>query len=431
MIYTLKSDSLLELLEKTERPSFESKQRVSIVRNYLSSIKKGGDKTLLELASKFDGYIPSSFKVDLSQLEAPVTESFKRAYSRAKKNIETFHRPQMRDDTFLEIEPELFCGSVYRPFKRVGLYIPGGKSPLVSTLMMTAIPAKMAGVSEIVVTTPTKKEGPLSPEMAFVLKDLHINEVYSLGGIQAIGGLAYGTETIKKVEKIFGPGNAWVTEAKKQVSLQKACAIDFEAGPSEIVILADDSAHPEFIASDLLSQLEHGPDSQAILVTDSEKLAEKVEAALLHFSHRFGGQEILGKKGEKTFLIIIKEKKLQMDFLNEFAPEHLSLQTRSPRKDMEKINNAGCLFLGAYTPESLGDYASGTNHVLPTGGEARFRSGLGIQDFSKRINFQEASQKALSRIAPTIETLANVEGLKAHAFSVSLRVGGDGADTSL
>ena len=403
------SDSLEKLLKKTKRPSLENTERSVIVENLLAAIEKNPEEEILRLAKKFDSFDSQNFRVSIEKTE--VSDQFVSAYRKAKKNIERFHKPQIKKNIQLEMAPGLFCGSLYRPFKRVGLYIPRG---LVSTLMMTAIPAKMAGVKEIVVSTPAQSIEGLSPEIKYVLKDLGILEVYLLGGVQAIGAFVYSG----KVDKIFGPGNAWVTEAKKQVALSKKCAIDFEAGPSEIAILADESANHDFIASDLLSQLEHGPDSCALLVTDSKMVAEKVEASLWKYSRFFGGEKIL--KG--TVLAVLK-KDLHIDFLNEFAPEHLSIQTKEPERVMDKIENAGCIFLGSYTPESLGDYASGTNHVLPTGGEAKFRAGLGVADFFKRINYQKASLSALQNIGPTVEILAEVEGLKAHAFSVALRKG--------
>jgi len=431
MNLVVKSNSVSELLIATKRNIFKDDIITSEVRNYLKLIKDEGDNGILKMAKKFDNYDNEKFKLDLNLIDSEVKEDFRKAYFRAKKNIKFFHENQRLEDSTIEVEPNLLCGSIYRPFQRVGLYIPGGRAPLISTLMMTIIPAQIAGVKDLVVATPPFKNGTISNEMSFVLKDLNINEVYSLGGVQAIGALAIGTDMIPKVEKICGPGNRWVTEAKRQAAIDKLVSIDFDAGPSEILVIADTSANPDFIASDLLSQLEHGPDSKAILVTSSKKIIDKVNKKLLDFSRRFNDKNILGKKGEKIFLCLVKDKEVQFSFTNEFAPEHLSLQTEKPRDDLKLVQNAGCVFLGHYTPESLGDYASGTNHVLPTGGEAKFRGGLGVSDFLKRINFQEASSKSLRSIGPTVETLANIEGLPAHTFSISIRMDVNNENTLL
>jgi len=415
------NSELNKLLQLCARPTTKDLKISSNVEEILKNIKERGQEVVIELAKNFDRFNDDSIRVDLNQLNPKVSADFMEAFQRAKTNIIKFHQTQLPKNVELEIEQGLQCGSIYLPYQRVGLYIPGGTAPLVSTLLMTSIPAKLVGVKEIVVTTPAENKNSLCPELVYALKELEIKEVYLLGGVQAIGALAYGTIEIKKVQKIFGPGNAWVAEAKKQVSQQKMVATDLEAGPSEIVVWADDHANADFIASDLLSQLEHGTDSQGILLTQSEKLVGRVLSSLQKQVMSLSRKDILANYLERTHLLFIKDETMIIDFINEFAPEHLSIQTLDPRKDMMPVTNAGCIFLGAYTPESLGDYASGTNHVLPTGGMAKVQSGLGIADFVKRINYQEANELSLKSISKTIITLANIEGLDGHAKAVTIR----------
>ncbi len=343
----------------------------------------------------------------------------KQALEQAYNNISKFHKAQKAQPIKVETMPGVVCEQVTRPINKVGLYIPGGSAPLPSTVLMLGVPAQIAGCRKVVLCSPP----PIADEILYVAKLCNIDEVYNLGGGQAIAAMAYGTETVTKVDKIFGPGNAYVTEAKRQVSNDfRGAAIDMPAGPSEVLVIADETADANFIAADLLSQAEHGPDSQVVLVTPSPVLADQVTDAVQK-QLKVLSRASIAEKALASSLIIIAESLTQaVSISNYYGPEHLIVQTRNPRELVPLLDNAGSIFLGDWSPESVGDYASGTNHVLPTYGYTRTYSSLGLADFSKRMTVQELTADGLQLLAPTVVTMAEAEGLDAHKRAVTIRV---------
>lgn len=348
-----------------------------------------------------------------------LSETMKQALEQAYNNISKFHKAQKAQPIKVETMPGVVCEQVTRPINKVGLYIPGGSAPLPSTVLMLGVPAQIAGCRKVVLCSPP----PIADEILYVAKLCNIDEVYNLGGGQAIAAMAYGTETVTKVDKIFGPGNAYVTEAKRQVSNDfRGAAIDMPAGPSEVLVIADETADADFIAADLLSQAEHGPDSQVVLVTPSPVLADQVTDAVQK-QLKVLSRASIAEKALASSLIIIAESLTQaVSISNYYGPEHLIVQTRNPRELVPLLDNAGSIFLGDWSPESVGDYASGTNHVLPTYGYTRTYSSLGLADFSKRMTVQELTADGLQLLAPTVVTMAEAEGLDAHKRAVTIRV---------
>ncbi|NVJ55408.1 MAG: histidinol dehydrogenase [Vibrionaceae bacterium] len=406
-----------------ERPAIaEGANITAAVAEVIAKVRNDGDAALLELTEKFDRVRPDSIRVSSQEIDAAsarLSQEMKQALEQAYSNIAKFHKAQKPQPLKVETQPGVVCEQVTRAIQKVGLYIPGGSAPLPSTVLMLGVPAKIAGCRKVVLCSPP----PIADEILYVAKLCDIDEVYNVGGGQAVAAMAYGTETVSKVDKIFGPGNAYVTEAKRQVSNDfRGAAIDMPAGPSEVLVIADETADPDFIAADLLSQAEHGPDSQVVLVTPSPVIADQVTDAVQRQLKELSRAEI-AEKALASSLIIISESITQaISISNYYGPEHLIVQTKNPRELLPLLDNAGSIFLGDWSPESAGDYASGTNHVLPTYGYTRTYSSLGLADFSKRMTVQQLSEQGLRNLAPTVVTMAEAEGLDAHKRAVTIRV---------
>lgn len=406
-----------------ERPAItEGANITAAVAQVIAKVRSEGDAALFELTEKFDRVKPALLRVSREEMDAAaarLSETMKQALELAYNNISKFHKAQKVQPIKVETMPGVVCEQVTRPINKVGLYIPGGSAPLPSTVLMLGVPAQIAGCRKVVLCSPP----PIADEILYVAKLCNIDEVYNLGGGQAIAAMAYGTETVTKVDKIFGPGNAYVTEAKRQVSNDfRGAAIDMPAGPSEVLVIADETADADFIAADLLSQAEHGPDSQVVLVTPSPVLADQVTDAVQK-QLKVLSRASIAEKALASSLIIIAESLTQaVSISNYYGPEHLIVQTRNPRELVPLLDNAGSIFLGDWSPESVGDYASGTNHVLPTYGYTRTYSSLGLADFSKRMTVQELTADGLQLLAPTVVTMAEAEGLDAHKRAVTIRV---------
>ncbi|EIA1586677.1 histidinol dehydrogenase [Vibrio parahaemolyticus] len=406
-----------------ERPAIaEGANITAAVADVIAKVRTQGDAALLELTEKFDRVKPESIRVPSKEINAAserLSAEMKQALEQAYSNIAKFHKAQKPQPIKVETQPGVMCEQVTRPIQKVGLYIPGGSAPLPSTVLMLGVPAKIAGCRKVVLCSPP----PIADEILYVAKLCGIDEVYNVGGGQAVTAMAYGTKSVSKVDKIFGPGNAYVTEAKRQVSNDfRGAAIDMPAGPSEVLVIADETAEPDFIAADLLSQAEHGPDSQVVLVTPSPIVADQVTDAVQRQLKALSRADI-AQKALASSLIIISESITQaVSISNYYGPEHLIVQTKNPRELLPLLDNAGSIFLGDWSPESAGDYASGTNHVLPTYGYTRTYSSLGLADFSKRMTVQELSAEGLQNLAPTVVTMAEAEGLDAHKRAVTIRV---------
>ncbi|HCG7773981.1 histidinol dehydrogenase [Vibrio parahaemolyticus] len=406
-----------------ERPAIaEGANITAAVADVIAKVRTQGDAALLELTEKFDRVKPESIRVPSKEINAAserLSAEMKQALEQAYSNIAKFHKAQKPQPIKVETQPGVMCEQVTRPIQKVGLYIPGGSAPLPSTVLMLGVPAKIAGCRKVVLCSPP----PIEDEILYVAKLCGIDEVYNVGGGQAVAAMAYGTKSVAKVDKIFGPGNAYVTEAKRQVSNDfRGAAIDMPAGPSEVLVIADETADPDFIAADLLSQAEHGPDSQVVLVTPSPIVADQVTDAVQRQLKALSRADI-AQKALASSLIIISESITQaVSISNYYGPEHLIVQTKNPRELLPLLDNAGSIFLGDWSPESAGDYASGTNHVLPTYGYTRTYSSLGLADFSKRMTVQELSAEGLQNLAPTVVTMAEAEGLDAHKRAVTIRV---------
>jgi histidinol dehydrogenase len=407
------------------RPVFENTGLFSTVESLLAEVKLRGDEAIKELELKFDKVALNQLTVsDLEKEEAEtlVSEPLKQAIWKAKSNIEKFHIAQKHDLPKIETSPGVVCWQKALPIEKVGLYVPGGTAPLFSTVLMLAIPAKIAGCKEIVLCSPPGKDGKLHPAVVFAAQIAGVDKIFKIGGVQAIGAMAYGTETVPKVYKIFGPGNQYVTAAKQLVSLHDV-AIDMPAGPSEVEVIADETANPAFVASDLLSQAEHGADSQVILLTTSEKLANDVLAEIAGQLEKLPRKDLAEKSLANSKFVVVKNNAEIIKFTNQYAPEHLIIETKDYLEIAEQITNAGSVFLGNFTPESAGDYASGTNHTLPTNGYAKAYSGVNLDSFRKKITFQEITQDGIRNLGPTIQILAENEQLEAHKNAVTLRIG--------
>lgn len=407
-----------------QRPENDLSDLFDIVQSILNDIKVNGDKAAKEYSKKFDGYAAEELKVSIEEMDKAclkVPSGLKEAIYKAKLNIEKFHEAQISTTKVVETMPGVVCRQKSVAIEKVGLYIPGGTAPLFSTVLMLAVPAVIAGCKEIVICTPPDNQGNIDPAILFTASLIGIRNVYKLGGVQAIGAMAYGTNSIIKVDKIFGPGNRYVTAAKQIVSL-KDVAIDMPAGPSEVEVMADDSANPAFIASDLLSQAEHGVDSQVILVTNSKDVISSVQNELESQLKALPRKEIAKKALENSRIILLKDDAEMIELTNEYAPEHLIIVMRDEDDVANKITNAGSVFIGNYTPESAGDYASGTNHTLPTHGYARAYSGVNMDSYVKKITFQKITPQGLKNIGPLIEIMAATEELDAHKNAVTIRL---------
>ncbi|MEN8191309.1 MAG: histidinol dehydrogenase [Bacteroidota bacterium] len=390
----------------------------------INSVVDKGDKALIDFTKKFDGVELQSLKVDDSEFkeaELKISQELKDAIEIASQNIYQFHSSQKLDVKKITVSEGIICWRKSVPIERVGLYIPGGTSPLFSSLLMLGIPAKIAGCKEIIVTTPPLKNGKVSPYILYTANVLGITNVYKVGGAQAIAAMAKGTDSIPKVDKIFGPGNQWVTAAKQYVN-SIGTAIDMPAGPSEVLVIADESADPKFVATDLLSQAEHGSDSQVILITTSNDLINSVQLEIESFTKLLPRKEFIQNSLSNSMIILVDTIDDAMSISNKYAPEHLILSVNNAEVIAENVINAGSVFLGNYSPESAGDYASGTNHTLPTNGYASVYSGVSLDSFMKNITFQKLTKSGLASIGNTIELMAESEGLDAHKLAVSIRM---------
>lgn len=410
--------------EILKRPVMDVSALFGPVQGILDEIRQNGDRALRKYTLKFDGTELSDFSVtDAELLEAvnEVPEALKNAIKIAASNIEKFHASQKTEIQKVETMPGVTCWQKAVPIEKVGIYIPGGTAPLFSTVLMLAIPARIAGCSEVAMCTPPDKNGKIHPAILFAAKHSGVKKIFKLGGVQAIGAMAFGTESVPKVYKIFGPGNQYVTAAKQLISINDA-AIDMPAGPSEVMVVADDSANPSFVAADLLSQAEHGADSQVVLVTNSRALLEDVRKEIELQLKSLPRMEFAIKSLNNSVFIVLEDEEKHVEIINKYAPEHLILSVKDHAELAEKVKNAGSVFLGNHTPESAGDYASGTNHTLPTNGWARAFSGVNLDSFTRKITFQEITPEGLKIIGPTIETLAAAELLDAHKNAVTIRL---------
>jgi histidinol dehydrogenase len=406
------------------RPATERTDLDKTVRRILDNVRKSGDKALIEYSLKYDNFKSHEFKVtrrEITESGNQIADELKDAINIAAGNIEKFHRAQLYEEKVIETMPGIKCWRKNAAIEKAGLYIPGGSAPLFSSVLMLGIPAKIAGCRQVLLCTPPDSNGNINPVILYAAFITGISDIFRIGGAQAIAAMAYGTETIPKADKIFGPGNQYVTRAKELVQ-SDGIAIDMPAGPSEVLIIADESADPGFIAADLLSQAEHGKDSQVLLITDSKKIMEKVISEIekqLEVLHR---KDIAEEALENSIFILLSDLDKCMEFSNMYSPEHLIINTSDASSLAEKVVNAGSVFIGKYSCESAGDYASGTNHTLPTNGFARSFSGVSVDSFIKKITFQELSQKGLERIGPAIKIMADAESLKGHSNAVTVRL---------
>ena len=411
--------------EILKRPVMNTENLFDTVRSVIDRVKSEGDRAVLDYEKKFDKVVLTSLAVseeEQQEAENLVSEDLKAAICLAKQNIETFHAAQRFEGRKVQTQPGVTCWQKAVAIEKVGLYIPGGTAPLFSTVLMLAVPAKIAGCKEIVLCTPPGRDGKVHPAVLFAAKVAGVNRIFKAGGIQAIAAMAHGTESVPKVYKIFGPGNQYVTAAKQLVSLRDV-AIDMPAGPSEVEVLADETANPVFVAADLLSQAEHGVDSQAILITTSVELQQAVKVEVERQLALLPRKEIAEKSLANSKLIVVDSMTEAIELTNAYAPEHLIIETEDYLSVAERIVNAGSVFLGSLTPESAGDYASGTNHTLPTNGYAKAYSGVSLDSFIRKITFQEIKPEGLNIIGPAIELMAANEQLDAHKNAVSVRLG--------
>ena len=411
------------LTARCTRQEGEITERVAAI---LSQVRTGGDKALRDLVARIEGYVPERFEVSRRQrTEAAkaVPQRLKTALAIAKSNIEAFHRAQLPPQVDIEVMPGVRCVQRAVAIGRVGLYVPGGNAPLFSTVLMLALPARIAGCGEVILCTPAGRGGKIAPEVLFAADLCGVDRIFAVGGAQAVAAMAYGTESIPRVDKIFGPGNRYVTKAK-QLAGAADVAVDLPAGPSEVLVLADEDARPEFAAADLLSQAEHGDDSQAMLVCRSEEFARRAIASVGEQAARLSRRDAIGNSLANSRIVVFSDPDEQIAFADAYAPEHLIVAMRDAWDAAARITAAGSVFIGGYSPESAGDYASGTNHTLPTGGWARAYSGVNTESFMRKITYQELTRGGLEALAPTITAMAEAEGLDAHANAVRIRTEG-------
>ncbi len=418
----LSKSDIQKLVQRNVDPAEEIR---GVVEGVIENVRTNGDKALLDYAAKFDKVALKSLaieKQELNELASTLLPEQKQALQTAYNNIYKFHSAQLKPEDKVETMPGVTCWRELRPIEKVGLYIPGGTAVLPSTFLMLGIPAKIAGCHEIVVCSPPQKDGKVNAYIAYVAQLLGIEKLYLVGGAQAIAAMAYGTESITKVDKIFGPGNQYVTKAKTIIQSTTNTAIDMPAGPSEVLVIADDSAIPAFVAADLLAQAEHGADSQSVLVTTSQEIGNQTIAELEKQLPALPRFAIARKAIDNSYIVLVNNLDEAMAFSNAYAPEHLILSTADWQNITGNIINAGSVFLGNLTPESAGDYASGTNHTLPTSAFARSYSGVSVDSFVKKITFQHITPEGLKNIGPTVEILAELEGLQAHRNAVTIRL---------
>ena len=407
-----------------ERPSIDAAQLNDNVRNIIDDVIAGGDAAIKKITLQFDRVSINELKVTAEKIAAAenlISAALKTAIQLAKVNIEIFHNSQIQKVERIETMPGVWCWRKSVGIEKVGIYIPGGSAPLFSTVLMLGIPAKMAGCKEIVLCTPPNEQGDIHPAILYAASLVGVTAIYSVGGAQAIAAMAYGTATIPKVHKIFGPGNQYVTAAKQLVQ-QNGIAIDMPAGPSEVCVWADENAIPSFVAADLLSQAEHGPDSQVILVANNKAIVSAIQLEIDLQLSALPRKDFATKALANSKAIILSNQDQAIDLINAYAPEHLILSVDNALQIADKIINAGSVFIGNYSPESVGDYASGTNHTLPTNGYAKAYSGVSLDSFVKKITFQQLTERGLMNIAPTVIEMAEAEGLQAHSNAVSVRL---------
>jgi histidinol dehydrogenase len=407
-----------------QRPVIDTAALNDVITSVFSAVAVKGDKALLDFTQKFDQVSLKALQVTDKEIESAIEKtdnSLKEAIKLAKGNIEKFHAAQLAEPRMIETSPGVTCWQEQRAIEKVGLYIPGGSAPLFSTVLMLGIPAQLAGCEEIILCTPPDAQGNINPAILYSAALVGVTKIFKVGGSQAIAGLTYGTETIPQVYKIFGPGNQYVTAAKQKAQ-ELGTAIDLPAGPSELMVVADETAIPAFVAADLLSQAEHGPDSQVICLVNSREQMDLIETELAKQLAVLPRKEIASRAIEQSSLILFDSPQNTVDFVNDYAPEHLILAVSASEFYLQGLKNAGSVFIGNYTPESAGDYASGTNHTLPTAGFARSYSGVNMDAFTKKITFQEITAGGLQNIGPAIEQMAEAEALQAHKNAVTLRL---------
>ncbi len=413
-----------EWSEIIQRPVFDAKSLMPMVQEVLNAIQEKGDQAVKDYTLSFDQVNLSSIQLNedqINQIASTLDSHVKKAIEVAKINIEKFHQTQLQKVEKIETMPGVWCWRKSIGIEKVGMYIPGGTAPLFSTVLMLGIPASIAGCKEIILCTPPNKDGKIDAAIAYAAQLIGIKNIYTIGGVQAIGAMAFGTESVPKVYKIFGPGNQYVTAAKQLVQ-QYGTAIDMPAGPSEVCVWADETAIPSFVAADLLSQAEHGADSQVLLVASEEKIVEQVKQALNEQLLLLPRKDFAEKALANSKAIVIHETEQALALINEYAPEHLILSIQQAEMMAEKVWNAGSVFIGNYSPESVGDYASGTNHTLPTNGYAKAYSGVSVDSFVKKITFQQLTERGLTNIAQTVMDMAKAESLDAHSKAVQIRV---------
>ena len=411
------------LTARCTRQEEEIGERVAAI---LAEVRTGGDAALRRIVRRIEGYLPETFEVTRerrAEAAKAVSPQLKAALAQAKANIEAFHRAQLPAQVEVETMPGVRCVQRAVAIGRAGLYIPGGKAPLFSTVLMLALPARIAGCREVILCTPCGRDGRIAPEILYAADLCGVDRVFALGGAQAVAAMAYGTESIPRVDKIFGPGNRYVTKAK-QLAGAADVAVDLPAGPSEVLVLADEDARPEFAAADLLSQAEHGDDSQAVLVCRSEEFAQRAIASVGEQAARLSRRDAIGNSLANSRIVVFSDPDEQIAFADAYAPEHLIVAMRDAWDAAARITAAGSVFIGGYSPESAGDYASGTNHTLPTGGWARAYSGVNTESFMRKITYQELTRGGLEALAPMITAMAEAEGLDAHANAVRIRTEG-------
>ena len=407
-----------------ERPHLDVSQLTATVKGVLDDVKSRGDDAVKEYELKFDKAELTTLAVtneELDEAERLVDAKLKEAIQLAHDNIKAFHEAQRFNEVRVMTQPGVECWQKSVAIERVGLYIPGGTAPLFSTVLMLATPAKIAGCSEIVLCTPPGRDGKVNPAILVAARTAGVNKIFKAGGVQAIGAMAYGTESVPKVYKIFGPGNQYVMAAKQQVSLHEV-AIDMPAGPSEVCVIADENANAEFVAADLLSQAEHGIDSQVLMITTSEAMASKVESEVMRQVELLPRRDMAMKALDNSKIVVVESEDEAIELSNTYAPEHLILQTDDYAQLAQRVVNAGSVFLGKYACESAGDYASGTNHTLPTHGYATAYSGVNLDSYCRKITFQHLTEEGIRRIGPAVETMAAAESLDAHRQAMTVRL---------
>ena len=416
-----KKESLSKILQ---RPTFDSVALEETVSNILTNIATGGDAAIQQYTEQFDQVNIEQTRVGLSEINAAINAldaDLKKAIQQAASNIEAFHTIQKEPIKEVETMPGVRCWRKSVGIQKVGLYIPGGSAPLFSTILMLGVPARLAGCREIILCTPPRKDRTIHPAILYAANLVGVSKIFKIGGVQAIGAMAYGSETVPKVDKIFGPGNQYVTAAKQLIQ-RNGVAIDMPAGPSEVMVVADHTAIAAFVAADLLSQAEHGEDSQVVLVTTTEAILKEVHRELTRQLNKLPRKAIASKALDHSCAIVVNDRKNILEIIDEYAPEHLILAIDEAVEMAARVTNAGSVFIGNYSPESVGDYASGTNHTLPTNGFAKAYSGVSLDSFCKKITFQELTKEGMKNIGPTVELMAEAEELIAHKRAVSIRL---------